>query len=428
MAAKISLEPLRGFRDLLPPESEELTTLAEIFADTARKHGYREVKPPTLERFELFALKSGEEIRNTMFTFKDKSGREVALRPEATASVARIYLRHLRGWPKPIRLYYIVNCFRYENPQRGRFREFWQAGVELIGAKDVSSDFEVIKLLYKYLEKVNAIHYVKIKIGNTRLYRRLFTIHGIPETVQDQILHYMDKKMYDKALMLARSSAKEPEKLTNVLKALWDEPTSLDAAVEAVKDIKPVREAVEELKILDKMVKAYGMKNVYYDVSFARGLAYYTGIIFEAEAQGFGFSIAGGGRYDGLIGLYGGEDVPGTGFAVGLDRLHYVLRETGTEIVAWRPAAKAAVVAVEQDLLGVAARIQDKLTSRGNVEAIIMFEKKLGKLIPKLLEQGYTHLVIVGPRELSENKVVVRDLRARRQEVVAIDDVEKYIS
>jgi histidyl-tRNA synthetase len=425
----VSLEPLRGFRDILPPESKKLATLMNRFSSLVESYGYKLVIPPTLERFELFALKSGEEIRRSMFTFSDKSGREVALRPEATASIARIYLKHLRALPKPIRIYYIVNCFRYENPQRARYREFWQAGVEVIGAYTVAYDFEVIKLLADYLSAVGLSKSAKIKIGNTRVYRGLFKAFGIEEETQDHILHLMDKKMYDKALSVVRSSTAKGDELASILSSLWDVANDITAALDVVSDYPEARQGVEELIALDVMLKDYGLPvEAYYDLSFARGLAYYTGIIFEAEVKGFEFSVAGGGRYDGLIGLYGGEDVPGTGFAVGLDRVLYVIDQLGLELEAEEQKVKVAIAVLKDDLAGYAAKVQKLLvTSRSGIEAVAFYDEKLGKLIPRLLDEGYTYLVVIGPREASEGKVTLKHLLRKQQVSVKLDELPNYI-
>ncbi len=429
MRATIQLDPLRGFRDVLPPESTRLLALMRLFSDVVESRGYQPVIPPTLERFELFALKSGEEIRNSMFTFRDKSGREVALRPEVTASIARIYLRHLRARPKPLRLYYIANCFRYENPQRARYREFWQAGVELLGAYSVASDFEVIALLADYVARAGLAKQARVKIGSTRVYRALFRAYGISEEVQDHILHLMDKKMYERALEVVRSSARNADELVRTLTSLWDNPGNVSQAMEVLEGVPQARAAVEELLALDKLIREYGLPlSYYYDLAFARGLAYYTGVIFEVEVEGFGFSIAGGGRYDGLVELYGGESLPGTGFAVGLDRLLYVMNSLGVEPSYVKPRRRVAIVALSEDLVGYAAKVQRLLTERvGGVSAALFYGEKLSKLIPRLLDEGYEYLVVVGPREAAEGKVTVKDLRRKVQETLELDELPGHV-
>ncbi len=423
--AKVRLDPLRGFRDLLPPESTGLTLLASIFAEEAERHGYSEVRPPTLERFELFALKSGEEIRRSMYVFHDKAGREVALRPEATASVARIYLRHLRGAPKPVRLYYIINCFRYEEPQKARYREFWQAGIELLGAPGLVGDFETVKLLLRFYERIGMSRDIVLKIGNTRIYRALFTRYNVEEQLQDHILHLMDKSLYDQAVDEVRSRV--GEELASILSSLWRGSRSDTAEARELLERHGLREAAEavvELEKLVSMLRGYTNTRIDVDLAFARGLAYYTGIIFEVKVPGFPVSIAGGGRYDNLIELYGGEPVPGTGFAIGLDRTLAAMQHLGRSPEALAPTRqRVAVVVMEEQLAPIAARLQDLLAEKGYT-AVIHEEQKLSKLLPRLAKQGYHYAAIIGRREAEQGTVVIRDLTARRQVEVKLEDLE----
>ena len=423
MKPRVNLDPLRGFRDILPPDSEALTSLAYIFRRLARRRGYREAIPPTLERFELFALKSGEEIRRSMYVFRDKAGREVAMRPEATASIARIYLKHLRAQPKPIRLYYVINCFRYEEPQYARYREFFQAGVELIGEKAPVGDVEVATLLYDYYREIGFEKHIEIVAGSTGVYRALFAKYRVPEELQDHILHLMDKKEYDAALAKLREVNGE---LADIASRLWSigSVDTESAYQEAYNMLKGVSEEaakhLEDLRFFAKVLSEQGAR-VRTDLSFARGLAYYTGIIFEVKVPGFPVSIAGGGRYDTLIGLYGGEDMPATGFAVGLDRTLIAMRDAGLEPpILEKPSPRVAVVYLDQSVVPYALRVQRMLSSWG-FEASLYGEKKLGRLLPRLAEEGYRYAVIIGKREASEGRVSLRDLTARRQVTVPLD-------
>ena len=426
MKAKVRLDPLRGFRDLLPPESTGLTLLAKIFAEEAESHGYIEVKPPTLERFELFALKSGEEIRRSMYVFHDKAGREVALRPEATASVARIYLRHLRGAPKPVRLYYIVNCFRYEEPQKARYREFWQAGIELLGAPGLAGDFETVKLLLRFYDRIGMGRDIVLKIGNTRIYRSLFSHYNVEEQLQDHILHLMDKSLYDQAVEEVRSRV--GDELASILSSLWRGSRNDTAAAKELLQqhgLQDAARAVEELEKLVSMLQGYTNTRIDVDLAFARGLAYYTGIIFEVKVPGFPVSIAGGGRYDNLIELYGGEPVPGTGFAIGLDRTLAAMQHLGRSPETLAPARhRVAVVVMDESLIPLAARLQDSLAGKGYI-AVLHEEQKLSKLLPRLAKQGYRYTVIMGRREAERGTAVVRDLAARRQVEASLEDIER---
>ncbi|ALL01728.1 Histidyl-tRNA synthetase [Pyrodictium delaneyi] len=422
---QIVLEPLRGFRDILPPESRALSRLAEIFTEVAEAYGYREVKPPTLERFQLFAVKSGEEIRRSMYVFKDKAGREVALRPEATASIARIYLKHLRGEPKPLRLYYVVNCFRYEEPQKARYREFWQAGIELLGEPSILGDFEVIRILVKFYERIEMLDHIVLKIGTTKLYRHLFSKYNISEDIQDHILHLMDKDLYNEAINVLLET--DSPELADLLEQLWSRARN---NIEEAKKIvaKASEEAagiLEEFNKLIKMLREYNNQlRLDVDLAFARGLAYYTGTIFEVKVPGFPVSIAGGGRYDNLIELYGGEKVPGTGFAIGLDRTLAAIQELGlSPKLVYEDKVPIAIIVLDEALAGYAARVQDILAAKSTVTTSMYVSPKLQKILPKLAKQGYRYAVIIGRKEAAEEKVVLRDLLQRRQDIVSLDEL-----
>ena len=423
MKPKVNLDPLRGFRDILPPDSEQLTSLAYIFRRLARRRGYREAIPPTLERFELFALKSGEEIRRSMYVFHDKAGREVAMRPEATASIARIYLRHLRAQPKPIRLYYVINCFRYEEPQYARYREFFQAGVELLGEKSPIGDVEVATLLYDFYREIGFERHIEIVAGSTGVYRAIFSKYRVPEELQDHILHLMDKKEYDAALSKLREVSGE---LADIASRLW-EIASIDTE-DSYREAKSLLEQVsdqaakhlEDLRFFARTLAEQGAR-IRTDLSFARGLAYYTGIIFEVKVPGFPVSIAGGGRYDTLIALYGGEELPATGFAIGLDRTLIAMKDAGLEPpLIEPPSPRIAIIYLDHSVVPYALRVWRMLSSWG-FEASLFGEKKLGRLLPRLAEEGYRYAVIIGKREAAEGKVSLRDLAQRRQVTVPLD-------
>ena len=413
MKARIPLEPLRGFRDLLPPDSKLLSRLIEKFRKLVELHGYSYVIPPTLERFQLFALKSGEEIRRTMYVFRDKAGREVALRPEATASIARIYLKHLRGRPKPLRLYYVVNCFRYEEPQFARYREFWQAGVELLGLPGIEGDIEVAKILLDYYDELHMLNNITLKVNNIAVYRKLFSKYHVPEEEQDRILHYMDKKEYEKAAGILQLYGD----LYARIKCLWDARAPKDATACSLGE--EAEKHLEELETFTDVISSYKPgANIDADLTFARGLAYYDGIVFEVKVRDFPVSIAGGGRYSGLISLYGGEDVPGTGFAVGVDRTAAALQHLGLDRELLRTGeARVAIITLSTSrrVLRHAYNIQGVLVKHEIPATITYGSRKTLKKLGKLVEVGYTHAIIVGEREAEEGTITLRDLRTRQQ-------------
>ncbi len=425
MKTRIALDPLRGFRDIVFDEAEEISHLIQLFKEVVREHGYREVIPPTLERFELFALKSGEEIRRSMYVFKDKAGREVALRPEVTASIARIYLRLLRPLPKPLRLYYVANCFRYEEPQRARYREFIQAGVELIGDSTILSDLEVITLLLEYYARLGILKDIKLILGNTRIYRKLFNIFKIPEEVQDMILHQMDKKNYDEALKIATQHG--GTKLAGILEELWNS-TPQEVIKKVPEELSTVLDAINELLRVSEVVKQVYDVDLETDLSFARGLAYYTGIIFEVKIPGFPVSIAGGGRYDTLIELYGGEPTPGTGFAIGIDRTQAALKHLGRSIPSYSKRSRIAIILLNKDVQAITTALQVKriLTSQ-KIAVEMIWKGKLGKILPRLGREGVKHAIIIGEREAKTNTIIIRNLEKHEQQRLSLNDLQSVL-
>ena len=180
----------RGTRDFLPEEMKKRRKVENIIRKVFESYGYEEIMTPTFEHIELITAKSGEEIRRSIYNFRDKGNRELALRPELTAPVMRVYANELQFKPKPIRLYYIANCFRYERPQAGRFREFWQAGVELIGSSSPMAVAEIIALADDVLKKLGLKDY-EINIGHIGILRKILS--EVDEKKQNLILHYVDK-------------------------------------------------------------------------------------------------------------------------------------------------------------------------------------------------------------------------------------------
>lgn len=425
MPEKIPLQPLRGMRDILHPDAGDIVWLSNTFRAVASLYGYVEVIPPTLERFALFALKSGEEIRRTMYVFRDKAGREVALRPEVTASVARMYLDKMRGMPKPIRVMYIANCFRYEEPQHARYREFYQAGVELIGSPDILGDAETISLLDEFLEVVGLKGY-RFKLDNVGIHRAVMRKAGISEEEQDRVLHLMDKKLYDEALAAARRAASERNSVE--ILAQLAEGIRLE---ELNQVLRSVPEALSEAEKLGKLVEVLGESlgdKLYVDLGFARGLAYYTGIIYEVEVPDLGVSVAGGGRYDTLIELYGGEPTPSTGFAAGLDRLLIALRMQNKQQLAPQPS-RVLIIPLIPEAESTALLLARRLHKEGvRAELYHGRTRRLSKALSYASGSGYKYIVIIGKAELYENLYTLRDMESREQRRLGLEELVSIVS
>lgn len=310
----------RGTRDFLPEEMARRRNIELKLREVIQKWGYGEIVTPAFEELELFTLKSGQGVIGELYNFTDKGGREMTLRPELTAPVMRAYVNEMQSFSRPIKLFYFENCFRYERPQKGRYREFWQFGAELIGSSKPEADAEVIALA---MTMINAVG-IKgdLNIGNLSVLRHLLTQITNDATVSGQIMRYIDKKEYenlDAYLGELNVAADMTDKIHKIISLSGkDGFAATENARKVVGDL-PELDAFE--KTLTLLV-AYGVTDYTVNFGVARGLDYYTGIVFEIYAEGLGAQkqICGGGSYK-LISLFGGGDVVSTGFGIGFDRI-----------------------------------------------------------------------------------------------------------
>jgi len=397
-----------GTRDFLPEEMLRRRYAEARLREIAAHWGYSEIKTPTFEHLELFTLKSGEAIVGQIYNFIDKGDREMALRPELTAPVMRMYVEKLQVAPKPLKLYYYDNCFRYERAQRGRFREFWQFGVELIGSEEPEADAEVIALAVEMLEAVG----VKgdLHVGHLGIIRHL--LKEIPPEVQTRIMRLVDKKD-DKALEDYLDEIAAPGELRASLFHLIGLRGS-SAVVEARKilgDIEPLVRLEEILRILETYMIKYIV-----DLGIARGLDYYTGMVFEVYSEGLGAQnqVCGGGAYR-LAHLFGGEDIPSTGFALGFDRILEVCKVKP-------PQDKLVVVTCFEDTRKEAIEITRQL--RKHIPAYLdVMGRKFKEQLAHANTLGARHVVIVGKKELQEGKVALKDMETGAQGLLSIEEV-----
>jgi histidyl-tRNA synthetase len=277
---------VRGMRDLLPVDAERMRHVEEVSRDVSKLYGFEEIITPVLETYELLAAKTSEEIRERMYTFKDLGGRKVAMRPEFTASVARLVASKLRNEPKPMRLFSVGSLYRYDEPQYGRFREFWQANYELFGSSRPEADAEILILTNNLLTRLGLQNF-RFKVGHTGILRGILDQEGLDEAKQDRIRQLLDKKLWDDALAAAREAGASQKCLTvleNLLEARSEDAFKvLENVKETVQDYESAVAAVDNLWKILELVKDSGTKlELMVEAGFARGLEYYTGIIFES--------------------------------------------------------------------------------------------------------------------------------------------------
>ena len=420
-----AFQPVRGMRDLIGEEAQTFTHIITEARETAQLYGYKEVITPHVEPLELLSAKSGEEIRQRMFIFKDLGDRQVALRPEFTASIARLATTALKNEPKPFRLFSVGTVYRYDEPQRGRYREFWQSNFELMGSAKPEADAEVV-LLTNNLMKMLGLHGYAFKVGHIGVIRGILSQDGIDEKTQNAILQRMDKKEYDEALKLVES-----EKCRAMLKDLiairgndWlDVVEQLQGLVIGYEKAKA---AVENLAEILKLLTESTDLTLAVEPAFARGLEYYTGIIFEIYIPGLEIALGGGGRYDKLIEAFGGEPTPAVGCAHGIDRIAIALQTQKTALSA-KAKKKVAVLPITETMKSEALKIAQQLRAAGVRVEFEVMGRKMSKALEDADKRKVDFAIIVGERELKEGTVVLKDLANRQQSTIAIDKLVEKI-
>ena len=420
-----TFQTVRGMRDLLHEEAETLNYVICRARETAELYGYREVITPVVEPYELLSAKSGEEIRARMFTFKDLGDRTVALRPEFTASIARLATTTLKNEPKPIRTFSVGSVYRYDEPQRGRYREFWQSDFEVIGSNRPEADAEII-LLTNNLMKAAGLRNYAFKIGHIGVIRGILSQENVGDKIQNAILQRMDKKEYDEAFKLLKS-----EKCRTILQGLVElkssKPFETAEKMKAhVKGFDEAAAAADNLLDILKLVTESGCEIETVEPGFGRGLEYYTGMIFEVYIPELDIALGGGGRYDKLIEVFGGEQTPAVGVAHGLDRIALAMQMQKTEQQS-EQKKKVVVIPVKEELKSEALKIAQMLREAEIPAELEVMGRKMAKALEDADRRKVDYAVIVGERELKEGAVVVRDLVKREQTVVEIGRLAEKI-
>jgi len=421
---------VRGMRDFLPEEAGMMRRIEGKARSVARLYGYKEIMTPLVESYELLATKAGEEVRLRMFAFKDLGGRMVALRPEFTPSIARVVATTLRNEPKPFRLFCLGSLYRYDEPQRGRYREFWQSDFELIGSDKPGADAEILMLTNSLMNEAGLKNCV-FKVGHVGVLRGVLSEENLDDKVQNAVLQLMDKKQYEDAFGLLKDSGAS-ERCLGVIRSLVG--LKGGNVFEIVGNVKKYVERYEKAvvaaenlgEILRLVVESGCGIDVSVEAGFARGLEYYTGMIFEAYVPELDVALSGGGRYNRLVELFGGEPTPAVGVANGIDRI--MLAMQGQKVKLKEALEKRVVVIpVGDEAEAEALRISCLLK---NADIVVEFEV-MGRKMTKALEdadrRGMDYAVIVGKKELAEGKVVLKDLRKREQTAVKIEELSEFI-
>ena len=414
---------VRGTRDFYPEDMRLRNWLFERFHSAARSHGFEEYDAPVLESEELYTRKAGEEIVGQLYNFEDKGGRRVALRPEMTPSLARMVMARAGGLALPIKWYSIPQCWRYERTQRGRGREHYQWNVDIWGMNGIEADAELLSVLVKFFDSVGlSSEDLVIRISSRKVLEEVLGSLGLEGEIFAQtcvIVDKMDKLPEDVVEAQLSDLGLSSESISTIRSVLGiTDMQSLPSALSSDS------EALIELQSLFSLCDSYGISDwVSFDASVVRGLAYYTGPVFEAHDRAGNLrAICGGGRYDKLIGTLGGNDLPATGFGFGDMVIMELLADKGL-VPELSNGVGDVVFGMGTELRGAAMQVAAKLRSAGRTVDLVLENKKMKWVFKHAERCGATRLVMVMPDEWAEGKVRIKNLDSGEESTVAMDNL-----
>ena len=403
---------LPGFRDFYPAEFAVRSYLMSTWREVARRYGFEEYDGPPLEALELYTDKSGEEIVGQLYHFTDKGERAVALRPEMTPTLARMVSARAGGLRKPIRWFSVPQLFRYERTQRGRLREHFQWNVDILGESDNAADAEVLAVALDGLRAFGLTHeHVVARYNDRRLLERVLLHIGVAPAALPRAYNAVDKLGRDPEQRIRERLAGEagltPDAIDRVLAVFH--ARSLDALRAAFGDVAGVRAEIERIAAFQARLEMMGFgEYAAYDPAIVRGLAYYTGIVFEIfDRRGELRAICGGGRYDRLLSAVGGAELPAVGFGMGDVVLGELLRDLGL-LPAVEPHVDIYLVAVGEAEQPTLLRLAHALRAHGRSVLYALKPAGVARQFKDADARGARHVIVLGPDEVAAGAAVVR--------------------
>lgn len=414
----------RGTRDFLFDDMQKRKYVENTIRSVVENYGFKEVKTPIFEDLELFTTRSGEGIKDEIYHFKDKGERDLALRPEMTASVARLYNNNLQREAKPLKMYYFGSCFRYERPQAGRFRQFWQFGVEVIGGTPIYNEAEIIAMANEALCKLN-IQNFEVAIGHLGIIKGVLNYYDIEAEKQTEIIASIDKEDFQ-LLNDILTSLNIDDEGKDIITSIIDVNggrSDLIALKDKLAGIDDSLAAVDELNEILINIEAFGFEDYTVKLSIARGLDYYTGLVFEVYVPDLGAEkqITGGGTYN-LMGLFDAQEVESTGFAFGFDRIMEAYNRQEIEIPQ-DSTTRTLIVPLKTDFRGDAIKLAQKLRQNDIITDVDLKGRKLKKNLSYANAHNINKVIILGAKEVEENTATIKDMASKEQVTVPQDEI-----
>ncbi|MCL7967743.1 MAG: histidine--tRNA ligase [marine benthic group bacterium] len=421
----MDLTSLPGFRDFYPEQMALRDHVFTVWREVAGRYGFVEYDGPPLEPLDLYVRKSGEEIVGQLYRFTDQGGREVALRPEMTPSFARMVGARAGGMPKPIRWYSIPQLFRYERPQKGRLREHFQLNLDIVGEAGELADAEIIAAAIDMLRAfgLSSEEFVA-RISDRELIGGLLAAHGVAPEAMGAAFAALDKLDRESPEWVCGRLEEAGVSERSARELLGIPELDLPALLGRVGDDPATLEAGERLRRVFDHLESFGLGAfVRFDPSLVRGLAYYTGTVFELwDRRGEFRAICGGGRYDRLLAAVGGPDLPALGFGMGDVVLSELLKARG--LVPEQPAAiQDFVICVTDEQRPADLGVVHALRDRGRRVAYDFAGRSVGRQFKAANQVGAERTIVLGPDELSRGEAVVREMSTGEEKSVPLGSI-----
>ena len=423
-----SLARLPGFRDFVPEDLDFREYILDAWRRVSSRYGFEEYDGPPLEPLGLYVQKSGEEIVGQLYNFKDKGEREVALRPEMTPSLARILGERHRSMAKPIRWFSVPQLYRYERQQKGRLREHYQWNVDVVGEEGVGADVEVVAVALDGLRELGLDHEdVCVRVSDRRLLTEVLAAIGVEESrlpAAFAIIDKLERSKPDHSLERLRSEAGLDDESARSTLELFEQ-AGLDALEQRFGDLDGVGAGLERLETYASSLRAMSLgPYLEFDLRIVRGLAYYTGIVFELfDRRGELRAICGGGRYDRLLELVGGDSVPAVGFGMGDVVLGALLRERDLAPET-TPRVDYFIVIIGEEHRELALSIGHAQREAGASVLYGLREQSVRKQFQAAGSAGALEVIVLGPDEVSRNCAMIRNMASGEEREAPLDELQ----
>ena len=422
----MKIPPVKGTRDFYPPDMAVRNFIIDGWKKVSLRNGFEEYDGPIFEYLKMFQLKSADEIAEQLFSLKDRGGRDLAIRPEITPTLARMVNQQINSLPKPIKWFSVPRLCRAERPQRGRLREFFQWNIDIIGEDNVLADAETIFCALDYLQEVGLTpDDIVVKISSRKMLAAILQTIGIAANKLEDLYALLDKRSrlpqeaFEKMLTEQVANENKRKKILELM------------AVESIKQIgdclqlsETAKESVDELKRLFELLDVMGIADFcVFDIGVVRGLAYYTGIVYEIYDKASELrAIGGGGRYDDLLKQFGGPAIPATGFGIGDCVLGILLEEKGLlekQLPSRRPDYFVAFT--DKQFFQKAIEITTKLRRAGLAANFDYKSANLSKQLKQASAQSAQKCIIIGAELSENNQLVVKDMTTGQQELIELN-------